>query len=485
MWNNNAIMDWSKARLIASINQRQQDEAGWYGMLKAYYLNNGLYDQLQRWALDNQVWSPAMKGLRNPAHRVIDFYAAKLWPEPLTVQSENPAIIPLIDQVWRWSNWGDVKRRAARWFALYGDVFIKVATKGQPVERVYLQVIAPEYVTDFDEDERGHLTYIKIKTPITRREADGKLHNLIHVEEWSKETGLYRTWESVGSNDAGRPLEERSFSDFGIDFIPFVRAKFADTGEKRSPGAFVHALDKIDEANRMATRLHQVMFRYNKPTIAIFANDKDSLGRPLPAPRIGDGATADEADEEVKYFPGHSSMQHLVANLNYDAMLRVVQDQLAELERDLPELGYYRLREMGRDLSGRAVKLLMSDASDRLLEARGNILAVLAQADAMALTIGTAAGLWEAGSYDAGNFAHTFAAVDPFGVDALEAAQTIQAETAAGIPLATSLRRAGWSEAQIDQMLDDQATEQMAGASLGAAYLDAARRKFDQGQSGA
>ena len=38
-----------------------------YAVLRAYYANNGLYDILNRGLYEQGFWSPALKGLRNPA----------------------------------------------------------------------------------------------------------------------------------------------------------------------------------------------------------------------------------------------------------------------------------------------------------------------------------------------------------------------------------------------------------------------------------
>lgn len=60
-------------------------------------------------------------------------------------------------------------------------------------------------------------------------------------------------------------------------------------------------------------------------------------------------------------------------------------------------------------------------------------------------------------------------------------AETTQMEVGAGMPLVTSLRRRGWSDADIERMLQDKHEDDArAQVSLGQALLDAQRR-FDQG----
>jgi hypothetical protein len=437
-----------------------------YRMLEAYYLNNGLYEVVQQQFFENGIWTPAMKPLRNPAKRTVEFHVTHLWPgaieKALPVVTGNPRIIEPLYQIYKWSNWGVKKQLAARWFALYGDWFCKVATSSDSagkVQRVFMQNIKPELVTDFEQDERGNIISIRLDIPTSG--------GMNHTEVWSVQDGhaLY-----IHRLDAGRPLAQlgrpvlaRSLQEYGIDFVPFVHAPFIDMGDKRGLGVFSLALDKIDEANRMTTRLHQLIFRFNKPTIAVFANATDAMGRPLPAPRAAEASAAGsltEHDDDVRSFPGNSSMQYLVAPINYEAHLNAINAQMRELEEDLPELTYYRQKELSSSVSGRALRLMLSQAVDRTLEARGNIESALVKADQMALSIGNMAGLFgrrSLGTYEHGDFDHAFAEREVIPYSEQEKADTIGAEVAAGVPLVTAARRQGWTQAELSQMALDRA----------------------------
>src|SRR5690606_9141178 len=99
----------------------------------------------------------------------------------------------------------------------------------------------------------------------------------------------------------------------------------------------------------------------------------DGDKRPLPPPVI-DGVspsgTADVADDDLLRLPGQTTLTSLVPDLNYADALEILQDHMLELEKDLPELAYYRIREMNQ-VSGVAVRTMLSDAIDRIQEARG------------------------------------------------------------------------------------------------------------------
>jgi hypothetical protein len=369
-------------------------------------------------------------------------------------------------------------------------MFIKVATKENLIgetARVFLQNIEPQYVTDFDADERGYLTYVRIDIPRQRRDGD-KTVKYTYTEVWTKED--YRLWEhdkeaSTATDQLGRPKEQKPLSDFGIDFVPIVWQAFRNIGDLRGMAAITPAIDKIDEANRQATRLHQMLFRYNRALWALAANAQDAQGRPLPPPRLGDSSadnTIEMDDDTIVRLPGMSTLSSLVPALNYEGALSIIDAQMSEIQRDLPELAYYELR--GRDVSGVAAELLLGDAIDRLLEARGNAEGALVRADQMALSIGIAGGIFPdtLGRYEDGAFDHMFADRPVLTTSESENAKQVEVWVKAGLPLRSALRRVGWSEDEITATDDDAATEKVNNASFADAVLGQAQRQFDRGE---
>lgn len=499
-----SMMYWLRVSQAFDIAAAEITPAALYRALELYYFNNGVYDLVQQQAYTHGLWTEGMKGFRNPAHRVVEFYVSHIWagqlPDALQIISDNKNIVDPIHLLWKWSNWSAKKQLASRWLSLYGDLFTKIATRndsdGNP-SRVYLQLIKPIYVTDLEHDERDFLTYIRLDIPQTRKEG-GRTQTYTHTEIWDKNTQMFTVWKhdrgaDIPVDQLGDPFSFRPFDDFGIDFVPFVHTKFQDVGDERGIGAFVHSLDKIDEANRMATRLAQMLFRYNKALWTLSANGLDNTGRPLPPPRIGraNSGTAESDsisinDDTVIGLPGNSKLDSLVPNIQYDSALRILQDHLIELEKDLPELAYYRLRDMGANISGRAVRLMLSDAIDKTIEARGNAEDGLSRAHAMALTIGKNIRLpmfSNVGNYESGDFDHTFATRPVVPLTESEEAEVIAAETGAGIPLKTSLRRRGWSEEEIKQLEKDKEEEKKNSQDSFAQALLNSQRNFNRGQN--
>jgi len=463
-----------------------------YRLLWAYYENNDLYARLRSELAYIALDDASIKALQNPAMRAVEFYPAKLWPgnlpDALPITTENERIVAPIQQIWTWSNWAARKQVFARYLACLGDGLLKVAQTGAGgARRVYLQVLDPRTLTEFEEEERGYLTYIRLDVPLVKRDAEGKAAAWLRTEVWDKGPGTYRVWEhqqtaGAALDQLGPPTITRQLAEFGIDFIPIVHAKFRDVGALRGVGCFTMALDKIDEINRMVTRLHQMLFRHNRALWALQANAADATGRPLPAPIMPKDSNneVELGNDMFLSLPGHSSLTPIVPDIRYEEALHILQDYMLEVEKDLPELAYYRLRQMG-ELSGRAVKLLLSDAVDRALEARGNAEAALVRADEMALTIGVRAELFrDIGTYEAGDLAHTFSKREIFPLTESEMATAALEYTRAGVPLPLACQRVGWDE-QAVAALEEAATAQAGQeTNLGAQLL----RAFEQGNVG-
>jgi hypothetical protein len=429
-----------------------------YRVLYAYYATNGLYDYLNDQLRATKTSGQTLKPIRNPAWRVVEFYASKLFPgklpESLPIESENQTIIAPIQQIWKWSNFSSLKQRMSRWFSIYGDLFLKVNTKGDPVDAVYLTLIRPENVTEMKVDERGFLTYIRIDVP----GVDLEVEDAVHTEIWDKESQTVSVWEhelgmDVELGKLGTPTTSSTFEQaHGFDFIPIVYQPFRDDGSGRGSGAYSAQLDKIDEANRQATRLAQILFRYNKAIWAATNSGTDSSGRPMPPVSfeglLNSDSELDLGDDDILTLPGMSSLQPLVPQINYKSALEVLEGQVSEIEKDLPELQYYEMRSSLTEVSGRAVRFLLDDMISRVREARGNAETALERSHAMALSIGLKFNVFlqkPTGTFEEGSFAHSFIERPILPEDTKEIAELIGLFVAAGASLEQASIQAGFT----------------------------------------
>jgi len=439
------------------------------------YDYNNLYNAL--YALYNNdeavIEDDTTRRLRTVVNRSVEFFASKMLPgkeikvmayiggELPTEGEEQPnrPLIDAIDQVIKDSNIGNNKPAMIRGFALYGDSFIRV--RGDKVN-TYLEDISPFFVTDFDEDTRGFLTYLRIDIPVL---GDNDLPEN-YVEVWDAETKTLEIWQGQTSRTTpvkqlGQPKEVTAFSELGIDFIPVVHTKFKDNGDPRGQGCVYHALDKIYEANRVATRLHDLLFAFGEPVFVASANATDNQGRPLPAPRVEAVATSapsgltgvvGELIGRMIKLPGLTTLNSLIPNIDYADALLILNAQMEEIEKDLPELRWYSLSPTEQSASsGTALKTLLGAAVDRATEARNNFMSSLSRAFEMAITIGIYNGVFPSslGTFDSGDFDHELQVDSAWGESVDEKAATMAALTGAGVPAKSAMKLAGFTDQQI------------------------------------
>jgi hypothetical protein len=409
---------------------------------------------------DSIVPDDTTRRIRTVVNRSVEFYVSKMLPgQEMKVTSESPGVQEAIEDVIKDSNIANNKSEMVWGFSLFGDSFIRV--RGDK-EKSYLEDVSPFYITDFGEDSRKFLTYLRIDIPTL----DDSGNPVNYTEYWDQETQVYRQWEGMTSRttaikELGTPKETITFRELGIDFIPVVHTKFRKGGSPRGQGCTYHALDKIYEANRVATRLHDLLFAFGEPVFVASANATDTQGRPLPAPRVESAPTTTptgviggigELLGRMIKLPGMTKLESLIPNIDYSDALLILNAQMEELEKDLPELRWYALDSTSQSaMSGTALRTLLGAAIDRANEARNNFLSSLSRAFEMALTIGIYNGVFPAtlGTFDSGDFAHELQVDSAWGESVDEKAATMAALTNAGVPAKSAMALAGFTDTQI------------------------------------
>lgn len=420
----------------------------------------------------------SVENLRNPIHRIVEFYPITMLTgrlddllkveEPDGTEDsgtdddgdEDPPLKAAILKVWERSNMAAQKQVGKRYLARDGQVFIKTP-KPEGKDYCYEQFVPAKHVTDYDTDERGNVTYIRLDVPETRTGEDGQTRNVWVTEVWRKgkpdEPGYALFAETERTTFESVPTEKRiaetpgtkrvelgsdAQDGFAFDFVPFVAVNAQDTGEKRPEPVYAHGLHLIAWICREATRLSDLMFRYNKAFKVIGGAGKDGQGRPLPAPKPGNvrdlgamhaeqnavddhtvpfrgnrAALLSREQEDISIegiavvgLPGDAQMFDATPNINYEAARQWISDHLKELYEELPELLYYAI-ESRANQSGAALRTLIAGALSRAEEMQANLIAGLVKANKMALTISQLEGFEgfsaeEIGTYEDGGFEH-------------------------------------------------------------------------------
>jgi hypothetical protein len=502
IFGNTSNLNLMPSELAASA--RAENPFALYQFLRALHANSDVYDEVARMAVDLGIGTGAAKGLRNPTAAACKFYRATIWPgmlpfalpietpertqaraarrttvsrsgAPVTVE-QSDRLEAQIHRGWRWSNWNSRKQVFAGNLPKLGDQFLKIATNGtdeRDPDRVYFQMVEPEYVTVLDSDERGYITYIRVDIPRTRRNANGREETYYYTEVWDKESGRYRVWEhrefSAPYDDLaalGTPVADEDMMSVGVDYVPFVQCQHLDEGGDRGVAAVMPALDKIVYGDLLVTALHQRLTNHNKPDLALVGVGMDADGLPLPPPAVSgdDGDTVTLGGTKLWRLPSGWDLKHVIAGLDYASHLDVVEKHYQALQRtDLPELAWYQVADSS-ELSGRAISYQLTAAKANAEEVRGNAEQALARADMMLLSIAQYFKLsgFESssiGTYDNGDFDHWFSQRDVLPMTLEEDVETagkraeqVTALTSAGAGLSAAARAAGYDDDVADDL---------------------------------
>jgi hypothetical protein len=474
-----------------------------YGLLQGMYLTNGVYDNYRAALAASGELPPGIRPIRNPVAAAINVLGAKMYPNPMLVttpltrgitsQQErekieaNDPIKAAIDQVAKWSNAPRSDRKHGRWVALYGESFTKIVANPDS-GRVYFEHLEPQYVTDYALDERDYVTMARIDI-LQRDRSIGGVGLWTYTESWSRDLGTLRVWRTPGDMrdtdlaDLRTEPEETPLSDFGVDFVPIVRTPFQELDDGRAIGAVQLAIEAIIESDLSATNLHSLIFSDLAGAKVLKSSGTDAYGRPLPPPVVrdapADGQAGRQSDGAVKVerrggrefwqLPAGQELQDVIPNIDFLAALAVLQDHDEHLRELMPALAYLRISEMtGGDLSGRAISYKLRPFVDQVEEARENVLASRKQANAIALTMGMAAGIFSGlGTFEAGDFEHDYEDTPILAVSSLDdaeeartRAQAAQAFASAGVPMSYILTSTlELSEAESTELVEAAADE--------------------------
>jgi hypothetical protein len=414
--------------------------SSYYNLLRLLYYNNGVYDELlqrsftvDQSAMSGQPSALQLVGLVNPTHAIVQVYVATMWPGsleqafPLSVPDTlDPDLIQdCVTTLFEWSNWVRRKQAYATWYAREGDVFLKVSTRpdsGTP-QRVFLEMILPDYASEIELDERMFVIGIRFTVPEEIQGLDGKPQTIWNIEDWRKDRATVRYWRIEDRGLAMGPTvrlpapdDEVAFSQMRIDFVPVVHSRFGGDGEDRGTAAIIPMLDKIIALDRMVTSLNSRLYRHNRPDYFLESQSTDRDGY-VSTVTEGDitnrpDAIFDIGSDKMTELPPGKTVRDAVPNVNYQAQIEAITTQFTILkETNAPELVWYALPQSGSDVSGRALQTLLKPAISKVESARGSAEEDLLQAMRMAFSIARAWGIVpfdQLGAFEDGGMDFTF-----------------------------------------------------------------------------
>lgn len=400
--------EWISPLAAPSFSMTDTDWDTWDARLFRYHLydlytTNQVFTDLEKFRLAHLKRLGLYKFTRsiyNPVARLINITAAKCYGGNLDWDTLESGAIPLqnldeklrtaIRTIWRWSNWGELKMPAVRQLARYGDSILKIVDDPEK-ERVRLEVLHPGVIRDAVVDAVGYVKEVTIEYLKPDPENDSRL--VTYREVITKDA--FRTYRVVGNKEElygwhtapdGTPMPEWE-NIYG--FVPLVIARANSINRSWGTTTYFNTLDKIDELNSQASLIHDQIRKLVDALIYFPGVGKMSE---VSAPTV-----EDNDDPLSNYFeretlrvlkgPPGSRADVVAANVDFSGAIKTLENLMAEIEHDLPELSFAKLRDYQLH-SSPAVRTALGDAEDRLLEFNGNADMALLRALQMGITMG-------------------------------------------------------------------------------------------------
>lgn len=463
-----------------------ENRAGAYELLWAYY-SNSLFDKVasplwehykQRYNLYRNI-----RSLYNPSRRLVDFYAAQVYPGllsedgaalpesiPLAVpfsEDTPPELKSAIAQFWTWSNWQAKKSVQVRYGAALGDVLIEVVDDLARA-KVSAEIIWPGFVADLTLDSQGNVKAYALCYQV--QEEDGT--NYLYRKEVDQAEFRYY------KNDEPFDYGDGAIIPNIYGFVPAVWIKHLDVGGDHGSPALSGSLNKIDELNNLVSHVHDQIHKVIGAPIILWTSGliQNLFSQEKRGPTNDfDEPTADQESIFMLKGPVGGKVESLAGNLSLADAAVSIHDLLGEIEQDHPELVFYReLRGMSQ-VTGPAASRLVGDVASRVTEAQ----AAYDQANISLFRMAVAIGGFRANSGAWGPLNRQQAKFTPFSLESyaagdldmsimprpllsptkLEQAMEAQAvwtgvklATEAGAPLELVLKNEGWTEEQLAEL---------------------------------
>lgn len=439
-----------------------------YNVLEAYY-HNTQFNSINSWLETLKVKYGLYRHVRsiyNPAGRVVDLDVSKVYGGSINMDTLDGGAIPIagadedlvvaLSQVLQWSNWGTAKSLYVRYGAMLGDSLIKIVDDRYR-RKVRMEVIHPGKLYDVSTDAVGNVKSAIIEYQVNEQNPiTGMDESYIYTETIDKEWFVtYRDREEYPfyEDATGNPLS-RWRNEYG--FVPLVKVKHLDSGQDWGNSAFYKALGKINEANDLASHLHDQIRKSVNPIWAAIGVAE------------GKAITFDNTDKDalpILHLPTDSDIKALVANLDIGGTLEALNKTLEEIERTVPELDIEQAKDLG-NVSGVAVRNMFAGAVGIIEDFRGNYDDGLVRALQMAVAIAGYRGYenmagYSLDSYERGDldFYVKERSIFDDGISEekhLEILSTVSADTPAIARL--KLKMLGYADDVIDEVLAEMAT---------------------------
>lgn len=349
-----------------------------------HYYNNSVYSSINtglRTLKEQHKLYRHIRGVRNPAARLVDLYIAKIYGGMLDLETAKSGAVPIqaddaireaIIPLWKTSNFAANKTVYVRHGAMLGDVFIKLVDID--AQYVAMEFLHPGKVVELKRNARGDIEHAILEYDV-EQDTYGVYKTYRYREEITTET--FATFKDGKPHDYADTGKVKWDNPYG--FVPLVLAQHALTGLDFGMCAFHTSLRKIDELNSQASLLNdQIDKTVNVIHVVTGAKQTATIDMDV-----------DEKDEIPLIYLTNpdAKITPLLANLDIEGTLHNIEAMEMELERDMPELSLHKVRDSSQGMSGISIRLMYSDAISRITQVMSNYDSALCEAQAMAIAM--------------------------------------------------------------------------------------------------
>ena len=265
-----------------------------------------------------------------PLSRAVELDVA-LIPGDWQLKPDSQGYQEAIDQVFEWGKWdceGDI---FVRFVTALGEGGLRVVDD-RLNKRTFPQAVRPD-------------TYLAIATS----NWDDRPKMLISLsrdgeDEIAEVIEPTRVRTFVNGQAMGINGNEASYAN-PLGMVPFVVCKL-DAGDGMGEPTFDNTLPSLDQVNRQATYMSTIISRHAEPQWAAIGAEAGDLHK--------DG-------EAVWFFPEGSDVKAILAQVDFEGLLKFIQEIKAEMKDSLPELALSKLVGVER-VAAATIELQMAEA---------------------------------------------------------------------------------------------------------------------------
>lgn len=301
----------------------------------------------------------------NPIPQTVDFYVDNLWRPtandkyPLLVtpcaEGTDEKLLEAIAQLDQWTNFLAESQRIKRYTAATGNVLVELVDSLDR-GKILQKTIWPGYVSEFETNDTADLQKYVLEYPAYDpvKKVTYQFKKVVTKESFS----YFRDGSAFVPPGKTQTVEENPYG-----FCPAVFIKHSDDGGGYGVPAFKD-LDKVDEANALASHLHDNIHKSVESPILISTPDEvKSLSG-------ADPATLELHDPRLDWLVLKTgvgaSVLDMASKLKLAEAEPYLKGILGSFQDDYPELQAATIIRENAQLSGAALERMLGPAQNRL-----------------------------------------------------------------------------------------------------------------------